>query len=204
MLTKEFDGAVIDDPKQHQRVTSFFQRTAPELVEFVELYEDPEPLLEREGVEDAFTQVLSRRADLPSGGYMMIDYAEALTVIDVNTGSFTGRGRGRLEDTITKVNVEAADEVVRQLRLRDIGGIIVIDFIDMAKAQEPRPGAEDASQGARRRQDEELRDGGLAARSGRDDAPERHRRGARDPHPHLPDLRWRGRGAVGGDDGDRR
>ena len=65
----------------------------------------------------------------------MIDYAEALTVIDVNTGSFTGRGRGRLEDTITKVNVEAAEEVVRQLRLRDIGGIIVIDFIDMAKAK---------------------------------------------------------------------
>src|SRR3954454_7931301 len=65
----------------------------------------------------------------------MIDYAEALTVIDVNTGSFTGRGRGRLEDTITKVNVEAADEVVRQMRLRDIGGIIVIDFIDMAKAK---------------------------------------------------------------------
>jgi ribonuclease G len=136
VLTKEFDGAVIDDPKQHQRVTSFFQRTAPELVEFVELYEERSvPLLEREGVEDAFKQVLSRRADLPSGGYMMIDYAEALTVIDVNTGSFTGRGKGRLEDTITKVNVEAADEVVRQMRLRDIGGIIVIDFIDMAKAK---------------------------------------------------------------------
>jgi ribonuclease G len=79
--------------------------------------------------------VLSRRVDLPSGGYLMIDYAEALTVIDVNTGSFTGRGKGRLEDTITRVNVEAADEVVRQLRLRDIGGIIVIDFIDMARAR---------------------------------------------------------------------
>jgi len=65
----------------------------------------------------------------------MIDYAEALTVIDINTGSFTGKGKGRLEDTITKVNVEAADEVVRQLRMRDIGGIIVIDFIDMARAR---------------------------------------------------------------------
>jgi ribonuclease G len=65
----------------------------------------------------------------------MIDYAEALTVIDVNTGSFTGRGKGRLEDTITRVNVEAAEEVVRQLRLRDIGGIIVIDFIDMARSR---------------------------------------------------------------------
>ncbi|HXV52918.1 MAG TPA: ribonuclease E/G, partial [Solirubrobacterales bacterium] len=116
VLTKEFDGAAIDDPKQHHRVTSFFQRTAPELVEFVELYEGAEPLLEREGAAEAFDQVLTRRADLPSGGYLMIDYAEALTVIDVNTGSFTGRGRGRLEDTITKVNVEAAEEVVRQLR----------------------------------------------------------------------------------------
>jgi ribonuclease G len=136
VLAKEFDGAVIDDPKQHHRVTSFFQRTAPELVKYVELYEGDEPLFERERVEDAFRSVLSRRVDLPSGGYMMIDYAEALTVIDINTGSFTGRGKGgRLEDTITKVNVEAAEEVVRQLRLRDIGGIIVIDFIDMARSR---------------------------------------------------------------------
>ena len=79
---------------------------------------------------------LSRRVDLPSGGYLMIDYAEALTVIDVNSGSYTGRGRGaRLEDVITKTNLEAAEEVVNQLRLRDIGGIIVIDFIDMARAR---------------------------------------------------------------------
>jgi ribonuclease G len=135
VLAKEFDGAIIDDPKQHQRVTSFFQRTAPELVPYAELYTDREPLFERQGVEEAYRSVLSRRVDLNSGGYLMIDYAEALTVIDVNTGSFTGRGKGRLEDTITKVNVEAAEEVVRQLRLRDIGGIIVIDFIDMARAR---------------------------------------------------------------------
>jgi ribonuclease G len=135
VLTKEFDGAVIDDEKQHHRVTSFFQRTAPELVELVELYEGSQPLFERERVEETFRSVLSRRVDLPSGGYLMLDYAEALTVIDVNTGSFTGRGKGRLEDTITKVNVEAAEAVVRQLRLRDIGGIIVIDFIDMARAR---------------------------------------------------------------------
>ncbi len=134
VLTKEFDGAVIDDPKQHQRVSSFFQRTAPELVELVELYDGSKPLFEREGVEEAYRSVLSRRVELPSGGYLMIDYAEALTVVDINTGSFTGRGKGRLEDTITRVNVEAAEEVVRQLRLRDIGGIIVIDFIDMARS----------------------------------------------------------------------
>jgi ribonuclease G len=135
VLANEFEGAIIDDPKQHHRVTSFFQRTAPELASSVELYEDREPLFERFGIEEAFRSVLDRRVDLPSGGYLMIDYAEALTVIDVNTGSFTGRGKGRLEDTITRVNVEAAEEVVRQLRLRDIGGIIVIDFIDMARSR---------------------------------------------------------------------
>jgi ribonuclease G len=135
VLRSEFAEAIIDDEKQHHRVTSFFQRTAPELVDSVELYRKRQPLFERHGVEDAFASTLQRRIDLPSGGYLMIDYAEALTVIDVNTGSFTGRGRGRLEDTITKVNVEAADEVVRQLRLRDIGGIIVIDFIDMARSR---------------------------------------------------------------------
>jgi ribonuclease G len=136
VLVEEFEGAVIDDEKQHERVTKFLQRTAPELADSVELYKDKQPLLEKWDVEDVFKSTLSRRVDLPSGGYLMIDYAEALTVIDINTGSFTGRGKGgRLEDTITKVNVEAAEEVVRQLRMRDIGGIIVIDFIDMARAR---------------------------------------------------------------------
>jgi ribonuclease G len=135
VLVEEFEGAIIDDEKQNDRVTKFLQRTAPELAERVELYKGKEPLLEKWGVEEAFASVLSRRVDLPSGGYLMIDYAEALTVIDINTGSFTGKGRGRLEDTITKVNVEAAEEVVRQLRMRDIGGIIVIDFIDMARSR---------------------------------------------------------------------
>ncbi|HEX3318661.1 MAG TPA: Rne/Rng family ribonuclease [Solirubrobacteraceae bacterium] len=132
-----FERAVVDDAKQHHRLTSFFSRLAPELVDRVELYEgEDKPLFERYGVDDVIEGVLSRRIDLPSGGYLMIDYAEALTVIDVNTGSFTGKGRAaRLEDTITKTNLEAAEEVVRQLRLRDIGGIIVIDFIDMARAR---------------------------------------------------------------------
>ena len=132
-----FERAIVDDAKQHHRLTSFFSRLAPELVDRVELYEDDDkPLFERYGVDKVIDGVLSRRIDLPSGGYLIIDYAEALTVIDVNTGSFTGKGRqARLEDTITKTNLEAADEVVRQLRLRDIGGIIVIDFIDMARAR---------------------------------------------------------------------
>ena len=136
IFSADFERAIVDDPKQHHRLLSFFSRTAPELVEHVDLWEEPEPLFEAFGVEDVLASTLSRRVDLPSGGYLMIDYAEALTVIDVNSGSFIGRGKGaRLEDTITKTNLEAAEEVVRQLRLRDIGGIIVIDFIDMARAR---------------------------------------------------------------------
>jgi ribonuclease G len=136
IFSAHFERAVVDDPKQHHRLVSFFARTAPELVERVELWESDEPLFEAYGVEDVIEGMLSKRVDLPSGGYLMIDYAEALTVIDVNTGSFTGRGKAaRLEDTITRTNLEAAEEVVNQLRLRDIGGIIVIDFIDMARAR---------------------------------------------------------------------
>jgi ribonuclease G len=135
VLGSEFEGAILDDQKQFDRVTNFLQRTAPDLVSSVELYKDPEPLFEKWDLEKAFRSTLDRRVDLPSGGYLIIDYAEALTVIDINTGSFTGRGKGRLEDTITRVNVEAAEEAVRQLRMRDIGGIIVIDFIDMARAK---------------------------------------------------------------------
>ncbi len=135
VFLSDFEKAIIDSPKQFERVTSFFQRTAPELVEGVELYEDRKPLLEKWGIDKEIESTLGRRADLPSGGYLIIDYAEALTVIDVNSGSFTGRGKGGLEETITRVNTEAAEEAVRQLRLRDIGGIIVIDFIDMSRAR---------------------------------------------------------------------
>jgi ribonuclease G len=136
IFSEHFERAIVDDEQQHKRLTSFFARTAPELVERVELWTEPTQLFEAYGVEQAIEGLMSRRVDLPSGGYLMIDYAEALTVIDVNSGSFTGRGRSAsLEDTITRTNLEAAEEVVNQLRLRDIGGIIVIDFIDMARAR---------------------------------------------------------------------
>ena len=136
IFSAHFERAVVDDPKQHHRLVSFFARTAPELVDRVELWESDEPLFDAYGVDEVIEGMLAKRVDLPSGGYLLIDYAEALTVIDVNTGSFIGRGKSaRLEDTITKTNLEAAEEVVNQLRLRDIGGIIVIDFIDMARAR---------------------------------------------------------------------
>src|SRR4051795_11012582 len=136
IFSEHFERAVVDDEKQHHRLVSFFSRTAPELVDRVELHTGKKPLFEEWGVDAVIDGLMSKRVDLPSGGYLLIDYAEALTVIDVNSGSFVGRGRqARLEDTITKTNLEAADEVVKQLRLRDIGGIIVIDFIDMARAK---------------------------------------------------------------------
>ncbi len=136
IFSAHFERAIVDDEKQYHRLISFFTRTAPELVERVELWQQKQPLFEAYGVDKAIEGLLSRRVDLPSGGYLIIDYAEALTVIDVNSGSFIGRGKGAgLEDTITKTNLEAAEEVVNQLRLRDIGGIIVIDFIDMARAR---------------------------------------------------------------------
>src|SRR4051794_10962564 len=137
IFSEHFERAIVDDELAHHRLVSFFTRTAPELVDRVELYDGEDgPLFEAYGVDPVINGMLERRVDLPSGGYLVIDYAEALTVIDVNTGSFTGKGKSaRLEDTITKTNLEAAEEVVRQLRLRDIGGIIVIDFIDMARSR---------------------------------------------------------------------
>ncbi len=135
IFSAHFERAIVDDEKQYERLSSFFARTAPELAQRVELWTGKAPLFEEYGVEKAIEGVLSRRVDLPSGGYLIIDYAEALTVIDVNSGSFTGGKGASLEDTITRTNLEAAEAVVDQLRLRDIGGIIVIDFIDMARAR---------------------------------------------------------------------
>jgi ribonuclease G len=136
LFIRDFKRVVVDHERTYRKIVAYLKRTSPELAARVERYNGKEPLLEKSGVLEAVTSTLSRRVDLPSGGYLVFDYAEAFTVIDVNTGRFVG-GRGkssnaRLEDTITKNNLEAVTEVVRQLRLRDIGGIIVIDFIDMA------------------------------------------------------------------------
>jgi ribonuclease G len=136
LFIRDFERVVVDHDRTYRRLVGYLRRTSPELAERVSLYRDAEPLMEHYGVDEAVRSTLSRRVNLPSGGYLIFDYAEAFTVIDVNTGRFVGaRGKtsqGRLEDTITKNNLEAVTEVVRQLRLRDIGGIIVIDFIDMA------------------------------------------------------------------------
>jgi len=136
LFTGDFEKAYVDDERTYKRVVGYLKKTSPHMVERVVRYKEKAPLMESFGVEQEIKSTIGRRVDLPSGGYLIFDYAEAFTVIDVNTGRFVG-GRGknsgsRLEDTITKNNLEAVKEVVRQLRLRDIGGIIVIDFIDMA------------------------------------------------------------------------
>jgi ribonuclease G len=136
LFAGDFIGAKIDDDRTHRRIVSYLKKTSPHMIERVHRYREKTPLFEASGVDAEIRSTLDRRVDLPSGGYLVFDYAEAFTVIDVNTGRFVGsRGKsaqGRLEDTIVKNNLEAVKEVVRQLRLRDIGGIIVIDFIDMA------------------------------------------------------------------------
>ena len=148
LFTGDFERLIVDHDRTYKRVVGYLKKTSPHMVDRVTRYKEREPLLEAFGVEQEIRSTLNRRVDLPSGGYLIFDYAEAFTVVDVNTGRFVGsrskrEGAGRLEDTITKNNLEAVKEVVRQLRLRDVGGIIVIDFIDMANPKN-RQQVEDA------------------------------------------------------------
>ena len=126
----------IDHGGAHKRVVDYLRSADPDLVPKVRRYDNPIPLFERYHVDDQVRKALKRRVSLPSGGHLVFDSTEALTVVDVNTGRFVGRSN--LEDTILQNNLEAAEEIGRQLRLRDIGGIIVIDFIDMIKETNQR------------------------------------------------------------------
>jgi ribonuclease G len=136
LFTGDFERLLVDHDRTYKRIIGYLKKTSPHMAERVTRYRERDPLMEAFGVDQEIRSTLNRRVDLPSGGYLIFDYAEAFTVIDVNTGRYVGsrsrKSPGRLEDTITKNNLEAVKEVVRQLRLRDIGGIIVIDFIDMA------------------------------------------------------------------------
>ena len=129
VFSQDFKRMVVDDRATSEKIVAFLKKTSPQLVRRVSAHREKAALFDHFGVSAQIESVLDRVVRLPSGGYIAIDQTEALTAIDVNTGSYTGRTS--LEDTIVRTNLEAADEVVRQLRLRDIGGIIVIDFIDM-------------------------------------------------------------------------
>ncbi len=131
-LTEEHRSVLIDDRDLYEVVRAYVAEFDPELAERVELYDNSSetlPLFERQHVHEQLHKALDRKVWLPSGGSLIIERTEALTVIDVNTGKNVGSSS--LEETVFENNLEAADEIARQLRLRDIGGIIVIDFIDM-------------------------------------------------------------------------
>lgn len=129
VFSDDFKRLIVDDKLTHDKVVSFLKKTSPHLTKRVQTHKDRVSLFDAFELQPTIDAALRRSVTLPSGGHITIDKTEALTAIDVNTGKFVGRKN--LEETIFKTNLEAADEVVRQLRLRDIGGIIVIDFIDM-------------------------------------------------------------------------
>jgi len=130
-LTNDYESVWIDNEEEYAKVLEFVGRLQPNLARRVKLYTKPAPIFEEMGVQQEIDRALHPKVWLKSGGYIVINHTEALVAIDVNTGKFVGKGSTRLEDTIVKTNVEAVQEIVRQIRLRDLGGIIVIDFIDM-------------------------------------------------------------------------
>ena len=130
-LSDDFTAIRVDSEEEYESVVEFVKRIQPRMLNKVRLYTREEPILEKYGVQAEIDKAIKPRVWLKSGGYLVINQTEALVAIDVNTGKFVGRGSGRLEDTITRTNLEAVDEIVRQIRLRDLGGIIVLDLIDM-------------------------------------------------------------------------
>jgi ribonuclease G len=132
LLTDDYTAIRIDDPREHERIVEFIGRIMPSLSSRVKLYDKDYPIFEEYGVQTELDKALRSKVWLKSGGSIVINQTEALVAIDVNTGRYVGKKTaGRLEDTILKTNLEAAREIVRQIRLRDLGGIIVLDFIDM-------------------------------------------------------------------------
>jgi len=132
LLTEEFSAIRIDNEHEYRKILELVERIMPSLAPKVRLYEKPFPIFEEYGVQAEIDKALRSKVWLKSGGSIVINPTEALVAIDVNTGRYVGKKTaGRLEDTILKTNLEAAKEIVRQIRLRDLGGIIVLDFIDM-------------------------------------------------------------------------
>lgn len=132
-LTDDIEKIVIDNEAECERLVHFLAGFAPTKTELVRLYKGTEPLFDDYGIEDEITRSLARKVPLLSGGYLVIDQAEALTAIDVNTGRFTGKGKN-VNETILQTNLEAVREIGYQLRFRNIGGLIVLDFIDMERS----------------------------------------------------------------------
>jgi ribonuclease G len=150
LLTPEVGRMWVDSPHEHQRILELVETLAPRLKGRIALYEDAEPIFAHFAIEAQIDKALERKVWLKSGGYLVIERTEALTAVDVNTGRYVGKKDQ--DETILRTNLEAAEEVVRQLRLRNIGGLIIIDFIDMEKAAD-RHGVYDTLQEAVRQKD---------------------------------------------------
>ncbi len=131
LFSDKLDALIVDNKQAHNEIVQYVKSVDPDLMSRIELYDDSVPLFDRYDIEEEMGEVFQRKVMLPSGGYIVVDPTEALVSIDVNTGRFTGKGKKDPEETILKTNLDAAKEVARQLRLRDVGGIIVVDFIDM-------------------------------------------------------------------------
>ena len=135
LFSSENDRISVDSQEEYDRIRSFASQFFPRIQDRIELFSGPEPIFDHFGIEIEVTRALDKKVWLKSGGYIVIEQTEALTVVDVNTGKYVGRSS--LEETTAKINLEAVKEIVYQLRLRNIGGIIIIDFIDM-KSEENR------------------------------------------------------------------
>ncbi len=133
LFSPDIEEFLVDTPAAYEKCLHFAESLVPQLASRVKLYEAPQPVFEATGIEKEIDKALRRRVWLKSGGYIVIDHTEALVAIDVNTGKYVGKRD--FEETVLKINLEAASEVIRQIRLRDLGGIIIIDFIDMERAE---------------------------------------------------------------------
>ena len=202
LFAGDFESAQIDHERTYKRIVGYLKKTSPHMLERVHRYKEKTPLFEGTGVDAEIRSTLNRRVDLPSGGYLVFDYAEAFTVIDVNTGRFvgsrsknsTGAARGHDHEEQPRGGQggrppAAAARHRRHHRHR---------LHRHGEPEEPRHRRGGAPHRARARPDEDLRRRDLAARPRRDDAPERHRRPARDPDQEVPDLRRRRNRPLGG------
>jgi ribonuclease G len=151
LLNEQFQAIRLDQAEEYQRTVGFVQRIMPSMVSRVKHYAKDYPIFDEYGVQSEIDKALRSKVWLKSGGYIVVNQTEALVAIDVNTGRYVGKkSSGRLEDTIVKTNLEAAREIVRQIRLRDLGGIIVLDFIDMEEKKNRQKVAQALEQELRR------------------------------------------------------
>ena len=185
VVSSGVDKVSVDHPETHQRMLEFARTFMPDMAERIELYDGDRPIFDLYGIEEEIQKSLDRKVPLKSGGYLIFDQTESMTTIDVNTGAYVGHRT--LEETIFRTNLEAAVAIARQLRLRNLGGIIIVDFIDMQEEEHRKQvlQALEKSLAARPREEPHLL--GVAARARRDDA-QAH---ARKPGTHAVHARVR-------------